>query len=96
MEQQLINMFMKFTSRIGAGEWIKNLIQEVDENGNPKAWTTSEIEKAISYLETATEAFGRQEAIDLIHTILRKYEIPISEIETSHHLREVTRVQGLQ
>jgi hypothetical protein len=97
MEQQLINAFMKLMSKAGAGSLIKDLIQQVDENGNPKTWTDSEINKALDYVSWQTENFGAPEAEVIIETLIRKYNLqpdrflPKEEIQTGS-----PRVQGLQ
>jgi hypothetical protein len=75
MEQQLINAFMKLISKAGGGSLIKDLIQQVDENGNPKVWTPSELEKAVTYVYWQTENFGTAEATSIVESLLKKYNL---------------------
>jgi hypothetical protein len=75
MEQQLINAFMKLLAKAGGGSLIKDLIQKVDENGNPKIWTASEIEAAIQYITWQTENFGAAEASIIMGTLAQKYNL---------------------
>jgi hypothetical protein len=75
MEQQLINAFMKLISKAGGGSLIKDLILQVDENGNPKVWTSSELEKAVTYVYWQTENFGTAEATVMVESLLKKYNL---------------------
>ena len=75
MEQQLINAFMKLFAKAGGGSVIRDLVQQVDENGNPKVWTPIEIEKAVSYVEWQTENFGAAEATEMIESLIKKYRL---------------------
>jgi hypothetical protein len=97
IEQQLINAFMKFTAKAGAGEVIKDLIQRVDSNGNPKAWTDSEMANAISFLHNRTDNFGRPEAIHIIKTLIDKFSIDREMLESENEpMPDTPGVQGLQ
>ena len=97
MEQQLINAFMKLTAKLGAGEWIKDLIREVDVNGNPKAWTPAEIEDATIFIQQLNDKFGKAEAIRIMKTLMRKFDIDSSELlQGNEDYSETHGVQGLQ
>lgn len=97
MEQQLINAFMKLLAKAGGGSLIKDLIQEVDENGNPKIWNLSEIEKAIRYVNWQIENFGTTEASSVVETLFKKYNLRPENFLTDHEpISEPTNVQGLQ
>jgi hypothetical protein len=98
MEQQLINALMKLISRAGGGSLIKDLIQQVDENGNPKAWTASEIEAAIQYVTWQTENFGTPEAEIIIETLIRKYNLQPERFLLSREepVKESSGAIGLQ
>ena len=97
MEQQLINAMMKLLSKAGGGSLVKDLIQEVDENGNPKIWNESEIVKAVSFINWQIDNFGTAEATAIIETLIKKYnlnpEIFIPDNNTALH---PSRAQGLQ
>lgn len=75
MEQQLINALMKLVSKAGGGSLIKDLIQQVDQDGNPKVWTPSEIISAIKFITWQTENFGSAEAAGIIETLRKKYNL---------------------
>src|SRR5687768_7502628 len=82
MDQQLINALMKLFSKAGGGSLIRDMINQVDENGNPKVWTASEMEAAVRYLELQTENFGTAEAIIMIQSLLKKYNLRIEDFQT--------------
>lgn len=97
MEAQLINALMKLLSKAGGGSLIKDLIQEVDENRNPKIWTSSEIEKAVDYVRWQTENFGSNEATVIVETLMRKYKLdPEIFRHQSIPLPDTSGVPGLQ
>jgi hypothetical protein len=97
MEQQLINAFMKLIAKAGGGSLIKDLIQQVDENGNPKVWTASEIEKAVTYVYWQTENFGAAEATIMVETLLKKYSLRAERfLSEPAAVSEEPKIQGLQ
>lgn len=101
LEQQLINAFMKFTAKAGAGKFIKDLVREIDENGNPKSWTIREMENAIHFLHQRTEGFGKGEAILVVKTLLKKFDIDLSSLPqendpSDERTGEFSGIQGLQ
>jgi hypothetical protein len=75
MEQQLINAFMKLVAKAGGGFLIRELIQHVDDNGNPKVWTPEEIRHAVDYVTLEIETFGEPEAMMVIGSLVRKYNL---------------------
>lgn len=83
MEQQLINALMKLVSKAGGGSLIKDMIQQVDTNGNPKVWTEAEVSRAIEFVNWQTENFGTSEAIIIIQSLLRKYNLRIEDFQTT-------------
>ena len=100
MEQQLINALMKLFSKAGGGSVIKDLIQQVDQNGNPKIWTPAEVKAAIEFITWQTENFGSAEANAMIETLQKKYNLQSSalleEDENNHaDLPEAPGVHGL-
>jgi hypothetical protein len=99
MEQQLINAFMRFTAKAGAGEYMKGLVQTTDENGNPKSWTTSEMSKAIDYLHHCTEHFDRADALTIIRTIQKKFHITTDDLREPNQdepAPDIIGAKGLQ
>jgi hypothetical protein len=80
LEQQLINTFMKFTARAGAGDIIRDLIQKIEDNGNPKSWTPQEMESAIDYLEHRVSTFSKDDALNVIRSLTRKYYISPADL----------------
>jgi hypothetical protein len=97
LEQQLINAFMKLAAKVGAGELIREMIQQVDENGNPKAWTALEMERATQFINRHIEHFGKADALVVIETLMRKFDITERDL---HHdsvsLPDSSGIQGLQ
>lgn len=101
MEQQLINALMKLLSKAGGGSFIKDLIQQTDQNGNPKSWTPSEIEAATQFINVQIENFGTAEAAIIIETLKKKYSLerarPGSPDTSAHEdLPEAPGVHGLR
>jgi hypothetical protein len=97
LEQQLINAFMKLTAKAGCGDLVRDLIQQVDENGNPKMWSASEMEKAIHFINMHVENFGKAEATHIVHTLMKKFDITSNDLQNhDHFLPEATGIQGLQ
>jgi hypothetical protein len=84
MEQQLINALMKLMSKAGGGLFIKDMIQQVDEDGNPKTWTPNELKKAIDFATWQIDNFGTSEATSIVETLLKKYNLN-PEMFTSGH-----------
>lgn len=99
MEQQLINAFMKFTAKAGAGTFVKDLVQQTDENGNPKDWTKTEMQRAIEFLNEHTEVFGKSDAITIVQTLMKKFDISANDLESNGDAEQIpatTGVKGLQ
>ena len=94
-EEQLINAFMKLTAKVGAGNLIRNLVREVDENGNPKKWSPSEITHAINFINTKVETFGREDALEVIHTLMRKFDVNPADLRQAETVND-PGVKGLQ
>ena len=96
MEQQLINAFMKLVAKAGGGSLMKDMIQMVDESGNPKIWTPSEMEAAVRYITMQIENFGASEATIVIETLIRKYNLHPESILLKKPFTESSGVAGLQ
>jgi hypothetical protein len=99
LEQQLINAFMKFSAKAGAGDLIRELIQRIEENGNPKSWTALEMERAIEYLNDRVNIFGRNDAITVITTLMKKFDVHPADLPTHESVPKddaLTGIQGLQ
>ena len=98
MEQQLINSLMKLLAKAGGGSLIKDLIQQVDMNGNPKVWTPEETEKAVQYVNWQIENFGTAEAAAILESLVRKYHLNTENFTApaDQDLSEAPGVQGLQ
>ena len=78
--QELINAFMKLTSKAGAGDLVRELIQAIDENGNPKDWTNEEMTQAVDFINMQVERFGKNEAIQIIHILMKKYNVSADDL----------------
>ena len=101
MEQQLINALIKLLAKAGGGSFVKDLVQQTDQNGNPKVWTAEEIKAATELVTNQTETFGTPEATIIIETLRRKYNLDgtrpaNSERAASQALPEVPGVHGLR
>lgn len=104
MEQQLINALIKLLAKAGGGSFIKELIQQIDQNGNPKIWTAAEVESAIQFINWHTENFGSSEARAIIETLQKKYNLTVDTLSRdrahpsspSDTLPEVPGVHGLR
>jgi hypothetical protein len=103
MEQQLINALIKLFAKAGGGSFIKDLIQQVDQNGNPKVWTPEEIASAIDMIHWQTENFGSAEARVIIEALQKKFNLNSenaardrSTPSTPDALPEVPGVHGLR
>ena len=103
MEQQLINSLIKLFAKAGGGSLIKDLIQQVDQNGNPKVWTASEISSAIDFIHWQTENFGAAEARAMIESLQKKYNLTTDTLardrstpSSTDTLPEVPGVHGLR
>jgi hypothetical protein len=102
MEQQLINALMKLFAKAGGGSLIKDLIQQVDQDGNPKVWTAAEVESAIDFINWQTENFSASEARAIIESLEKKYNLSSGNVSrdrtspSSESLPEVPGVHGLR
>jgi hypothetical protein len=100
MEQQLINALMKLISKAGGGSMIKDLIQQVDQNGNPKVWTPGEISSAVQFINWQIENFGSAEANAIVETLQKKYNVQAPTTDTDftsdESLPSVPGVHGLR
>jgi hypothetical protein len=96
-EQQLINAFMKLVAKAGAGEVIREMIQRVEENGNPKVWSANEIERATHFINHQIENFGKAEALLVVKTLIDKFDIHEQDLHShSDVVPDPSGVQGLQ
>jgi hypothetical protein len=83
MEQQVINTLLALIVRAGGGSLIRDLIRQVDENGNPAAWTDAELEHALTYLQWQNENFGAAEATAIAGILIREYHLDPKIFEAS-------------
>jgi hypothetical protein len=96
-EQQLINAFMKLVAKAGAGEVIREMIQRIEENGNPKVWTANEIESATHFINHQVENFGKAEALMVVKTLIDKFDIHEQDLHSHSEVSpDSSGVQGLQ
>jgi hypothetical protein len=95
--EKLINAFMKLVSKAGGGSLIRDMIQQVDESGNPKVWTPSEVEAAVHYVNEQIDNFGTAEATIIVETLVRKYNLRLDTFQRNEEsLSETHGIQGLQ
>jgi hypothetical protein len=98
MEQQLINSLMKLLAKAGGGSLVKDLVQQVDQSGNPKVWTPSEVAAAVSFVNEQIENFGTADARAIVDSLQKKYHLSLSDRSTPgrEDLPEVPGVHGLR
>jgi hypothetical protein len=97
MEQQFINALIKLIAKAGGGALIRDLVRQIDEDGNPKTWTVSEIEKATAFIQWQIENFGTPEATAIIESLVHKYNLDLSTFNTGDTpLAASPDVRGLQ
>ena len=87
---------MKLAAKAGAGNIIREMIQQVEQNGNPKIWTALEMERALRFVNNQVENFGKAEALDVIETLIRKFEITDADLHHDNTLSGTSGIQGLQ
>ena len=80
MEQQLINNLICFIRKSGGESFIKNLLSEVDRNGNDRVWTEDEIENAVNHLKWVNDFFGKSDATIVISNLVQLYHIDIEDL----------------
>lgn len=76
MEQQLINELIRMIDKMGGRAVMKDLIDQVDTDGNPRHWTPAELEKAIDYVKWQNSYFGTADAMAIIQVLIEKYHLP--------------------
>jgi hypothetical protein len=97
MEQQFINALLKLIAKAGGGALVRDLIRQVDQDGNPKTWTVSEIEEATAFIQWQTENFGTAEAAAIVESLVRKYKLDLDSFKSEDSSLEASPdVRGLQ
>ena len=74
-EHELINQLLLLVKNLGGDIFIKGLIHESDEDGDPSKWTPGEIEKAIEYVQRINENYSTSDATAVISNIILKYHL---------------------
>ncbi|HEY0655800.1 MAG TPA: hypothetical protein VGD65_21845 [Chryseosolibacter sp.] len=99
MEHQLINALIKLIAKAGGGSVIKDLVQQIDQNGNPKVWTPQEVAAAVDFINWQTENFGAAEARAMVEALQKKYnlgaELPGRDRSTPSPTEELPQVPGV-
>lgn len=80
MEQQLINCLIGFIRKSGGEPFIKNLLSEVDQDGNDRVWTEDEIINAINHLNWVNDFFGKSDATVIISNLFQQYRIDVEDL----------------
>ena len=75
MEHELINQLIALIRNLGGEIFIKELIRESDQDGDPAHWTTEEIERAIEYVRSVNENYSTSDATTVISNIILKYHL---------------------
>lgn len=90
---------MKLTAKAGAGHLVRELINAVDENGNPKAWNVHEMEEAVAFINMQVEQFDKDDAALVIRSLMRKFQLSLDDIPFASgplDYDEDAHVRGLQ
>jgi hypothetical protein len=76
MEQQLINELIRMIEKMGGKAVMKDLVAQVDTDGDPKHWTEEEIKKAVEYMRWQNSYFGTADVMAIIQLLIEKYNLP--------------------
>ncbi len=90
---------MKLTAKAGAGHLVRELINAVDENGNPKAWNTHEMDEAVAFINMQVDRFDKGDAIKVMRSLMKKFQLSPEDIHSvygSMDHDEDAHVRGLQ
>jgi hypothetical protein len=79
MEQQLINELIRLLCKAGAESFVGNFQKEIDHDGSPGKWTSTEVTEATQYIKYINDYFGRDEAVAIITSLMGRYNILSSE-----------------
>lgn len=74
-EHELINQLLLLIQNLGGDIFIKSLIHESDEDGDPSTWTDAEVEKAIAFLKNVNNNYSTSDATTVISNIILKYHL---------------------
>jgi hypothetical protein len=75
MEQQLINELIRMIAKMGGASLVKDLIEQVDHDGDPKSWTPEEIVNAYDYVKWQNTYFGEGDVTAIIGQLSEKYNL---------------------
>lgn len=74
-EQSLINELILMIAKMGGNAVMKDLIEQVDTDGDPKTWTAEEIARAVDYVKWQNSYFARADAMAVIDRLMANYKI---------------------
>jgi hypothetical protein len=80
MEQELINELIRLIGKMGGKALMKELIEEVDTDGNPKVWTPEELGNALNFVQWQNNYFSRSDVMAIIEILLEKYNLRPEEL----------------
>lgn len=75
VEQQLINELIRMIDKMGGKLVMKDLIEQVNTDGDPKSWTPGELESALDYVRWQNSYMSRTDALAIIEILKEKYRI---------------------
>jgi len=88
---------MKLAAKAGAGNIVREMIIQSEQNGNPKVWTALEMERALRFINDRIENFGKADALAIIQTLTRKFDLTVADLHFQDDILNSTHgVQGLQ
>ena len=55
---------------------MKDLIEQVDTDGDPKHWTDDELKKAVDHVKWLNSYFGTADVMAMVQVLIEKYNLP--------------------
>lgn len=80
MEHALINELVRLLCKAGGESFVGNFQRDIDADGNPESWTTTEIREAVDQIRYMNEYFGKDEAVAIITALIAKYNVDVEDI----------------
>jgi hypothetical protein len=93
-EQILINELIRLLCKGGGETFVGNFQKEINQDGKPQQWTTSEIQEAVQYMKYINEYFGKDEAVAIITSLITRYNINVNDLAIRPDLDQKKRVVG--
>jgi hypothetical protein len=79
-EQILINELIRLLCKGGGETFVGNFQKDINQDGKPEAWTSTEIQEAVQYMKYINEFFGKDEAVAIITSLITRYNINVNDL----------------